>query len=456
MKRLILPILLLLGCLWTVALQAATEAQFPRYRTIWFSTPERNSKLPAALRLDADFFELTGSLLADLRVFDLNHREVPFLVRRIETTRGVTQYLPLGTATGQTEHRNDGAAVYTLTPTRLGLSPCRLEIQTNSRNFDRLVQVEGLVNDTWRPLGEPQSVFDCSDNVEIRRTVIDFPPMTPAPARLRLTVYPPQPAEKTSPLAEILRNPNVPGENPRLAEVREGEINIEELRFFAAEKRPVKGMLSTPFAPELTRVEELEGTTILGFEARRRPLERLTLESDTPYFIRHARLFGGPGPNKLRLLQENSLIRLQSGETPVIDFGNELRESYYELHILNQERAPLTKPVITAYERGYELLLPAPATSTLRLYFGAAAASPEYDVAKLIGYQGKTVSGTLGERTNNPDFRPLTHGADSRWVLIALAWLFIAAALLVALRIFLPPLRRAKRGEAPDAPPAQE
>jgi len=410
---------------------------FPRYKIARLTPEQVAAKVPAAIVPDAEIYEMTGSLLSDLRILNMADEAQPYLVEKMQQTGPVARLAPVSCRIEDTVRGEDGSITYLLALPQFTGNLARLEIVSNSRNFDRKVTVELLdrAERSWQMVAANRPVFDYSGTYEFRRTGLDFPPA--GARRVRVTIRP-FGEKEVSPVARLLDNAAAHAEENGVAGGRDGELNITELVLF--QKVPVEKTLPAvrEFKPALTRFEELHGDTVIGLETRRRPVERFEIQSDTPVFVRRVVVLAGPSPDKLRPVLEGSISRLLPDEQPVLELGSEMRFNCYEIQIKNNNRPPLASPTVTASGPVYQLVLMPPGDETLRIYFGADAPTPDYDVKPLLRRSGKTVYAALGPRLNNPAFRNAPAGFDTRTLLIGLAGVFILAALVLALKIFRP------------------
>lgn len=428
----------LLVCLPAVVLPAAEKINFfPRYKIARLTPEQVAAQVPAAIVADDEMYEMTGSLLSDVRILNMEDEALPYLVEKMQRTGPVGRPSPVACRLESTVRNDDGSVVYLLMPGRYTDNFSRLEVISNSRNFDRVVTVELLdkAGRNWQTVAADRSIFDYSGTYEFRRTGLDFPPT--GASQIRVTIRPLNDKD-ISPVARLLDNSAPHNEENGVAGGRDGELNVTELLLF--QKVPVEKTLPAvaEFNPELTRFEELHGDTVIGLDARRRPVERFEIQSDTPVFIRRVVVLAGPSPDKLRQVLEGSISRLLPDEQPVIELGSEMRFNCYEIQIKNNNLPPLASPTVSASGPVYQLVLPPPGEEMLRIYFGADAPTPDYDVKQLLRRSGKTVYAALGPRLNNPAFRTAQAGFDSRTLLIALAGVFILSALVLALKIFRP------------------
>lgn len=431
-------LLLLLVWLPATVLTGAEKINFfPRYKIARLTPEQVAAKVPAAIVADDEIYEMTGSLLSDMRILNMADEALPYLVEKMQRTGPVGRLAPVSCRLESTVRNDDGSVVYLLTPGQYTDNFARLELVSNSRNFDRKVTVELLnkAGRSWQTVAADRSVFDYSGTYEFRRTGLDFPPT--GARQIRVTIRP-LGAKDISPVARLLDNSAPHNEDNGVPGGRDGELNVTELALF--QKVPVEKTLPVvhEFKPELTRFEELHGDTVIGLDARRRPLERFEIQSDTPVFIRRVVVLAGPSPDKLRQVMEGSISRLLPDEQPVIELGSETRFNFYEIQIKNNNLPPLASPTVSASGPVYQLVLLPPGEETLRVYFGSDAPAPDYDVKQLLRRSGKTVYAMLGPRLNNPAFRAAPAGFDTRTLLIVLAGVFILSALVLALKIFRP------------------
>ncbi len=430
---------IVLALLASMALAAvgadADRTVFPRYKRARISAAAVRGGAPALMKLDQDFYELTESLLSDLRVFTLEHREVPFLVERAVESHPVRRSGPAEVnVVSRTRHpqRDEERLILKVGGDYREIR--ELELVTASHDFERLVRVEGGPDgEVWQLLGE-QVVFDCAAREGLRKTTITVRPSLHR--FFRLTVREVDESRPT-PLGQFWQDH--PGSDPaRLREIRAGVLAVDGVRAtgLSRESVPESAPVVEPYPVSITRMEELPGETVIGFEAKRAPLTQLELMAEVPFFYRRIALYGAGEDGVLRLLAEGTALKLAEADSAVLTFP-EQRCRAYELRIFNGDLLPLQGPGIRLSGPVYQVVLPFPAAETLRLYFGAVAPLPEYDVQELLRRKrGHEVVYALEPRRNNPDFRPPPAGFDRRQGLIVAAGVLLLAGLTLGWRLF--------------------
>lgn len=417
---------------------AADPECFPRYKQARISAAAARSSSPALMKLDQDFYQLAGSVLSDLRVFTLERREVPFVVERAPDVRPLRMPAAadakLRSRTGA--ERSGGELIVFEIPDELQ-EVRSLEVIAGSRDFERIVRVEaGPDGESWQLLRE-QALFDVLSRPGLRKTSIA---LRPTQHRfIRLTVRGAADGGRPTPLQQIWRDD--PGLDPAaLARVRAGDMRVSGLRAIGFGREPrfaPRPPESRAWPAAVTRVENRDEETVIGFDAGRAPLHRLELRTDTPFFYRRAALYGDGGDGVMRLLTEGTVMRLSDSDAAALTFA-ESRCRAYELRIRNGSRSPLLSPGVRVFGPVYQVVLPFPAAETLRLYFGAPAPLPDYGLQGLLTRRhGGEVVYRLEKRRNNPGFRPRSAGLwDRRQTLVAAAWILLSAGAVLGWALF--------------------
>ncbi len=427
--------LLLLTMICTAVGAEDDRTLFPRFKRARITAAAVRGGKPALMKLDQDFYELTESLLSDLRVFTLEHREVPFLVERVVESR---QTRPSGPAelkvVSRTRHPQRDEERFLLEVSGDYREIREFEVVTASHDFERLVRVEGGPDgEVWELLGE-QVIFGCSAREGLQKNTIAIRPSLHRFFRLTIRKVD---ASRPTPLGQFWQD--YPGADPaRLREIRSGALNVDDVRAvgLSRESAPEVVPVCEPYPVSITRVEELPGETVIGFEAKRAPLTQLELLAETPFFYRRIALYGAGKDGVMRMLAEGTAMKLAETDSAILTFP-EQRCSAYELRIFNGAQLPLQGPGVRLSGPVYQVVLPFPAAETLRLYFGAAASLPEYDIQELLNRKrGNEVAYTLEARQNNPDFRPPPSGWDHRQGLIIAAGVLMLSGLVLGWRLF--------------------
>lgn len=253
---------------------AAVPADFAQVRDL--SGPAGRAPALAEIHLDAAVFAATRSGFPDLRVFDGNFREVPFLVEpRIEAReRGVRQ--PVAARVGEIRELTGNRFEI-----RCDLEPGApaanaVEIRTPLRDFIRTVRIAGSAdNQFWQPLAEGL-IYDYARLLEFRRTIVPLPVNDCRAFQIEIAGVAPERAEPFVRLVETDGQKAARAEEMRLASFQVGGIGFWQTAVESVAEPILREW--PPTGVEASR-DLAARTTEFILDARRAPLTQIEFES---------------------------------------------------------------------------------------------------------------------------------------------------------------------------------
>ena len=260
---------------------AAVPADFAQTRDV--SGPAGRAPALAEIRLDAAVFAATRSGLPDLRMFDGNFREVPFLVEpRVEPReRGVRQ--PVAARVGEIRELTGNRFEI-----RCDLEPGApaanaVEIRTPLRDFIRTVRITGSAdNQFWQPLAEGL-IYDYARLLDFRRTVVPLPANECRAFQIEIAAVAPERAEPFVRLVAADGQKAARAEEMRLASFQVGGIGFWRT---AVEATAEPVLQEWPAASVETIKNPAARTTEFILDARRAPLTQVEFASPVQDFNR--------------------------------------------------------------------------------------------------------------------------------------------------------------------------
>ena len=381
------------------------------------------------VKLDREVYAHASPRLGDIRVTEQQEgREVPYklLVESGDHRRASVpvKVRDLGQVPGQ-----DTSFIIDLQ--LQGMMHNEVEIQTSSKNFQRMVGIETSGDgNTWRAVERSGTIFDLTIEARgftTRDTRVKYPVTT---ARfLRVTIL----DEGKEPL-------NVQG----------GVV------FFDQQLKPRRAVLPIVIIGQEVNPVARETILLLDGASSGFPANRIELEIPHRNFYRQASLEGSYDSSTWDVVQPDEA--LYDIETPKF-VGNDLsiafRESryrYYRVTIQNEDNPPLA--VEGARANGFlrKLLFSGEAGKSYRLYYGNPnAAAPSYELERIFPYlltEDLPVV-KLGVHTQNPAFTvpaPASKPITERYPWL-LSTIVAIAALLIGM--FLASLVRQLGGRLP-------
>jgi hypothetical protein len=364
--------------------------------------------------LPPSVFDKSREDLGDLRLYDANHRAVPYALR---VRRERDEQVPLTAREFNRAAHPDRSVELSLD---LGDAPGEhneIRVLMPGKNVRRRLHLEGSNDDKqWNTL------LDKVDWMAFRAggQKIDVHTFRYPASRfryLRVQVRPDRSLEEDKPALQavtVLRSIQQPAKNITLP------ANLGPREPVPADDAPGSAWF-------------------LDFGGDRVLCERLSFDIGDPEFVRPYRLEMALGDGGFRPLARGEWRR-QRGEKPAplgITF-NEVHARRLRLIVTDHRNAPLNiqSARYTAPARQVIFAPPAELTPPMRLYFGNPdAAAPHYDFAETLPavLEPPPLRGSLNELTRNPEYQPPPRPWSERWPW--LVYVVLSAASLALLGI---------------------
>lgn len=406
------------------------------------------------ITLDSEVFAATQGDFADLRLRDAEAKSVPYLLRKLQTTkaRAVRTTWPAPPPTARP--LDDGGLEITV---RFQADdkrphPNGLTIVSPLRNFKQRVRVfTSADGERWEPAGEETVIFDYSRFMDVRSDGVSFPET----ARLNFRiVIDDVTLEQQSELLALTRRLQGEKEVERTeqATVDRRPFRIERIDFWReVPQERVTGDEKTTYPVAEHRVTEdrEKHRTIIEVETRRQPLTSLELDTPDRNFSRHAVV-------EIERVQgvTKSWQKIGEGTLSRVDFKTlkrdeltikfpESRQARYRIIIDNRDSPPLAIQGIKAEGNVYEVVyLAAPDRHDQLVYGSTDAERPAYDTAAIqellrngfqpspaeLGAEGPFASGPAPFRWSKLLNNPFVVGGVVTMLVLALGWGLYGAA----------------------------
>ena len=168
-------ILWLVFVLWgTVSPAMADEPAFQFAREI--KTPPLKQEELLAITLDADVFASTQDGLADLRLLDAEGKPVPYLLRKLQTTRARKLRTTWPARQLFAQPLDDGRLEITVELGEKDPHPNGVSLISPLRNFKHRVRVYTSADGKeWEAAGDETVIFDYSRFMDVRSDGVSFP-----------------------------------------------------------------------------------------------------------------------------------------------------------------------------------------------------------------------------------------------------------------------------------------
>ena len=233
------------------------------------------------LSLPAGILSKCAAGCGDLRVFDPDGREVPYVLLDERWKEGQGRSYPLKIV--GYESGPSASVVVMEMPEEHGPVD-RLEISTRNRDFKKSVTVEGSDDQKrWAALGQ-DAIYDFSSQVDLRKTEVRFLESSYRYYRLRLGNE-----HKAAGPEESLRL-RFNGLDLSLNRPGQARMRIDSAEARTAPAKERKGVLDEALFPAISRTVDRDGNTVIIIEAGL-PFDRIVLRTSTPFFYRTVRLY---------------------------------------------------------------------------------------------------------------------------------------------------------------------
>lgn len=419
----------------------------------------------AAVRLDGDVYFGATDGLDDLRVFDGNGRETPYLLRKVVTDKKRLTKRPVAVDKPTVRPLEDGGLEIEITidPKR---HPDRVEgftLVTPLTNFEHRVTIERIGEDgAAEVLVNDALIFDYSQYMAVRGTDVRIPHekvSSNAGGKYRLRIAKAIQIQESQ-LVELTRSARVGDGSEEAGKAEERlMINRQPLRIdrveFWDEAETVESsqpeLIEYPVKVVSTQEDGKEKLSRIEFQSRREPITELTLVTSDKNFSRTARVMamtGKAGEPPLarggRVVGSGSVSRIDLAAVKREDLKlgiPETRDSLYRVELENLDSPPLQGVTLEARGPAYEVVFLAQPGQTYRLSYGDAYREPpRYDTAAIgaalaAGSKPKRLNlgGAVDEAVTTAADQVWLRRLGSPWVLGAVVF-GLVALLAVALR----------------------
>jgi len=425
----------------------ADESEFQYSKEV--KAPPLKQEDLLSIRLDTEVFSSTQDKLADVRLLDSEGKTVPYLLRKVQTTRARATRTAWPARQLSAQPLADGGLEITVhidedekVPHFNGLS-----LISPLRDFEQRVRVfTSADGKQWEPAGEEAVIFDYSRYMDVRNDGVSFPETAARHFRIvidNVTV------EQQSELLALTRRLRGKEETERTEEVviERRPFRIDHIEFWReVEHDRSTGDEKTTYPAAGHRVEQdkKKQQTIVYVDVRRQPLTSLELETPDRNFSRHAAV-------EVERVQgvKKTWEKIGEGTLSRVDFKNlkreklsisfpETRHSQYRLVIDDRDSPPLEVAGIKAEGNVYEVVYLAGPARHDQLVYGSTDAEPAiYDTAafqELLRERFRPEQAELGPQTprlagSAPAFKwsklinnPLLLGGVITLLVIGLGW----------------------------------
>ena len=386
--------------------RAAEPGMFRFSKEIQSSATDQEAIL--AVAFDSDVYASTRDRFPDVRIFDAEGQETPYVVEKATEPRMHTVRTPCGsTVTALHEHENDLDVLLRLddhAPAADGLS-----ILTPLTNFERRIRVYGSDDAaTWTPLVDTGLVFDYSRYMDISNRDVRLPKNNYRHLKVSIEGIA---DSKESPFLDLTRKYRGGNEAERTEKIvlQRRPFRMDRIELWRERQEKLsENERKINYEVAEYRVEEKpdDKTTIVEVTMRRQPLTEFALETSSRNFSRSA-VVQTPVTRGGR----TEWINVGRGQVSRVDFAGyrketlglffpERRATAYRIVIHNEDSPPLAITGVEARGNVYRAVFLAEQGNHYRLCYGSdEIESPKYDAAMVLAplRQGHpTAEGRLG------------------------------------------------------------
>ena len=361
-----------------------------------------------AVAFDSDVYAATRDRFPDLRIFNAENQETPFVVEKATEPRMRTVRTTCGsTVTALDEHENDLDILLRLddrAPAADGLS-----IMTPLTNFERRVLVYGSDDAvTWTPLVDAGLVFDYSRYMDISNREVRLPKNNYRHLKVRIEGIA---DSKESPFLDLTRKYRGGHEAERVENIvlQRRPFRMDSIELWRERQEKLsENQRKIDYKVAKFHVEENPDnkTTIVYVTMRREPLTEFALETASRNFNRSAVV-----QTPVMRAGRTEWIDVGRGQVSRVDFAGyrketldlffpERRETTYRIVIHNEDSPPLAITGAEARGNVYRALFLAAPVDRYRLCYGSdEIEAPKYDAAMVLAplrQSHATAEGQLG------------------------------------------------------------
>ncbi|GAK55665.1 hypothetical protein U27_02499 [Candidatus Vecturithrix granuli] len=415
----------LIGWCWVSGSFAAERSEFE-----YFLPLEGAGEVDAPVRvaLAPEVITLTSNQFADLRVFDDQGQETPFIIY-------TQQPVPAIAFDWQVLSYQSSAGMQTVVlerPAHIRGTVKELGVDTPNRDFEKELEIFASADQqSWKSLTRAV-IFDFSSRINLRKTHLEFPATTAK--YLKIQVHENIASQEQG---ENLRFRYKDLEFAVSEQPRTDELTLTRFHSQALPEnaRPVE-FSHTIFAQPTISLDQ-DKNSIISLGRVNLPLERVNLRIGKGFFYRTVELFvAQQDQDDAHFSVAQDVIYRVPGideEKTSLEF-RQTQYPYLRLKIVNHDNPPLTVQEVTVLWAQRDLyFIPEPGRSYALYCSGNAVQTPKYDIQQLIPpkydrllHYAEWQTGTLQK---NPNYRAQAD-RDTRAKLER--YLFIGFVILIA------------------------
>jgi hypothetical protein len=358
----------------------------------------------AVLPLSARVFAETTHGLADMRLFDSQGRETPFVV--------LEQMNPsedIQTADFRVIGFNNASGTDELILEKLGGLPhiWKMEIQTTARDFQKNVTVS--VSDdqqSWQEIHQ-DSLFDFSSRVDFRKNTLEIPQSGARYFKLMFQDVGPKSEDQTKQPIHL----SYDGLEFTAGGKAAKPFKILSVRGWGGKNKPASPKLDSLDITNFAVAQDKNRNTEIDLGKLNLPLRQIAFEVDSPYFYRRVEILGSsrPDPDSFSIQGNGTIFRFPDMTDKQVKLSvNIAQTQYVKLRIINGDNQSLVvKKIQVSWVRRGLYFIPEQGKAYALFFGGAQARAPSYDIGNLLPERSILMEAPelkLGEAKAHTDF----------------------------------------------------
>jgi hypothetical protein len=399
---------------------------------------------PARVALTRDIVATTKRLLPDLRLFDDEGLEIPYVLYE--------QYQP-----GQIKRtysfkvvnyrEDDGGAQIILErmdPSK-PVSLNGIEIHTSARDYKKTVTVFASPNgNSWSEVGT-DTIFDFTSRIDLRKTRIELPEATLYPY-IRILLKEDTSVQPSGPDISL----RYEGLDFKVHGDAQRPFRIDGVSGWGGQRVEGGYMVDRTSLDVVSTNIDIDGNTIVDLGMVNLPLTELSIDVRTPYFYRKVEIWtsGGIEEGEFQKVESGTIYRIPGmnrSENLIRLAGSRLED--VQLKVINKDSPPLEFSEVTAGWHRLNLYFIPEKEMSYALYFGGNQIHrPEYDVTMLIPSNHDKLAGyqeaRLEQKRKNPDYRPVIPKGEGKVKMEKNLFTFVVVLMVFILGFWLFKLMR--------------
>lgn len=337
--------------------------------------------------VNKDVFAGTTNGFADLRLFDDQGKETPFVVMDTTLPEQPVEFFNFKIVSYQQASGTETLIVEN------PVSPptCwEMDIRTANRDFNKMIRIEarndtvdggGLVTETWRDIFS-DSIFDFSSRINVRKTSIKFPETTAKFFRISYQdVSPDSGGDKNMRLQYDGLDFSVSGHQT-------SPMKIDAITGLGGKKRPAEVQKDFLGFSNPVATNDKAGNTLLKLGRVNLPIEQMTFVVDNPYFYRQVDVFTAEVDEDIKYVScgGGGIYQFPGMRKSETTLSLHLpQRKYVQIRIINGDNPPLTIRNIEINWVRQNLFFIPEANRNYAFFFGGEnIRRPSYELANLL------------------------------------------------------------------------